>query len=82
MLVFFTDVRNNSEETELPNSVLSLSLTMGDIVELLHAQFAIITGGKSKEGCPLITFPDNTNFHLLSDTEYQQLMLFLTSVPS
>ncbi|KAF2903495.1 hypothetical protein ILUMI_02685 [Ignelater luminosus] len=77
-----TDVRNNSEETELPNSVLSLSLTMGDIVELLQAQFAIITGGKSKEGCPLITFPDNTNFHLLSDTEYQQLMLFLTSVPS
>lgn len=53
-----------------------------DIAELLHPQYAIITGGKSKEGCPLITFPDQNNFHLLSDTEYQQLMLYLTSVPS
>ncbi|KAJ8986252.1 hypothetical protein NQ317_009960 [Molorchus minor] len=39
-------------------------------------------GGKSNEGCPIITFPDNNNFQLLSDVEYQRLMLYLTSVPA
>lgn len=58
------------------------SPSMNDISELLRAQYAIITGGKSRDGCPLITFPDNTSFHMLSDGEYQQLMLYLTSVPS
>ncbi|KAF5275360.1 hypothetical protein FQR65_LT04188 [Abscondita terminalis] len=71
-----------TEEIELKNSVSHRALTMGDIADILRTQYAIITGGKSKEGCPLITFPDNNNFHMLSDSEYQQLMLYLTSVPS
>lgn len=56
--------------------------TLSEIAGLLHPQYAVITGGKSRDGCPLITFPDNNNFHTLSDAEYQQLMLYLTSVPS
>lgn len=56
--------------------------TLNEIAGLLHPQYAIITGGKSRDGCPLITFPDNNNFHTLTDIEYQQLMLYLTSVPS
>lgn len=39
-------------------------------------------GGKTREGCPIITFPDNGNFHNLSDLDYQRLMLYLTSVPT
>ncbi|EDS39847.1 conserved hypothetical protein [Culex quinquefasciatus] len=38
--------------------------------------------GRSKDGCPLITFPDYNNFHNLSDLDYQKLILYLTSVPS
>ncbi|XP_035793105.1 guanine nucleotide exchange factor DBS-like isoform X3 [Anopheles albimanus] len=76
-----TTVRENM------NSAVSVSsaeepLSVADVAELLHPQYAIITGGRSKDGCPLITFPDYANFHNLTDTEYQKLILYLTSVPS
>uniref|UniRef100_A0A182NHA5 CRAL-TRIO domain-containing protein n=1 Tax=Anopheles dirus TaxID=7168 RepID=A0A182NHA5_9DIPT len=69
------------------NSATSVSsaeepLSVADVAELLHPQYAIITGGRSKDGCPLITFPDYNNFQNLNDLEYQKLMLYLTSVPS
>jgi hypothetical protein len=64
------------------NTIQTEPLGLNDVAELLHSQYAIISGGKSKEGCPIITFPDNNNFHLLTDVEYQRLMLYLTSVPS
>ncbi|XP_037904772.1 guanine nucleotide exchange factor DBS isoform X5 [Hermetia illucens] len=58
------------------------ALNIADVADLLHPQHAIITGGKSPAGCPLIIFPDNNNFHLLEDADYQKLILYLTSVPS
>nr|CAH7726391.1 unnamed protein product [Callosobruchus chinensis] len=66
----------------MQNSVTSEQLGVNDVLELLQQEYAIISGGKSKEGCPIITFPDKSNFEMLSDTEYQRLMLYLTSVPS
>lgn len=57
-------------------------LNIGDVADLLHPQHAIITGGRSQEGCPLIIFPDNNNFNLLEEVDYQKLILYLTSVPS
>lgn len=70
------------EEIEMQNSISSEPLGVNDVADLLQQQYAIISGGKSKEGCPIITFPDNNNFQMLSDVEYQRLMLYLTSVPS
>ncbi|XP_037793760.1 guanine nucleotide exchange factor DBS-like [Penaeus monodon] len=58
------------------------ALSVRDVSELLHAQYAIITGGKSREGCPIITFPDKGNFAQLGDEEYRKLIIYLTSVPS
>lgn len=58
------------------------ALTVADVADLLHPQYAIISGGKSREGCPIITFPDHNNFHLLTDYDYQKLILYLTSVPT
>lgn len=66
----------------MKNSVNLEPLGVNDVLELLQQEYAIISGGKSKEGCPIITFPDNNNFELLSDVEYQRLMIYLTSVPS
>lgn len=40
------------------------------------------SGGKTRDGCPIITFPDNGNFQNLIDSDYQRLMLYLTSVPT
>ncbi|XP_043285337.1 guanine nucleotide exchange factor DBS-like isoform X3 [Venturia canescens] len=57
-------------------------LAVRDVADLLQPQYAIITGGKTREGCPIITFPDNGNFHNVTDLDYQRLMLYLTSVPT
>jgi hypothetical protein len=45
-------------------------------------RFMRIAGGKSHDGCPIITFPDMGNFCSLGDAEYQRLVQYLTSVPS
>lgn len=57
-------------------------LTVADVAELLHAQYAIISGARSLDGCSVITFPDRNNFQNLSDCDYQKLIYYLTSVPS
>lgn len=63
-------------------SIVEEGLSIGDVADLLHPQYAIITGGRSKEGCSLITFPDHNNFHTLCDNDYKKLILYLTSVPA
>ncbi|XP_065166036.1 guanine nucleotide exchange factor DBS-like isoform X2 [Atheta coriaria] len=70
------------EEIEMQNAAPAERLCVDDVADLLHPQFAIITGGRSKDGCPLITFPDQNNFNLLSEVDYQRLMLYMISVPS
>lgn len=62
-------------------SIAEEALSIGDVADLLHAQHAIITGGRSREGCPIITFPDHNNFHLLTEHDYEKLISYLTSVP-
>lgn len=80
--IFVPEHSKKSEEYELQNTVNSEKLGVNDVLDLLQEKYAIISGGKSKEGCPIITFPDNNNFEMLSDSEYQRLMLYLSSVPS
>lgn len=58
-------------------------LHIADVADLLHPQYAVITGARSMDtGSPLITFPDNNNFHLLSDRDYQRLIQYLIGVTS
>ncbi|BES92094.1 RhoGEF [Nesidiocoris tenuis] len=57
-------------------------LSIHDVVELLEQKYAVITGGKTREGYPIISLPDNSIFTNLSDSDYQKLMIYLTSVPS
>ncbi|XP_060536985.1 guanine nucleotide exchange factor DBS-like isoform X3 [Cylas formicarius] len=70
------------EEFEMQNTVNLEPLGVNDVVDLLQQHYGIISGGKTKDGCPIITFPDNNNFQMLTDSEYQRLMLYLTSVPT
>ncbi|XP_026759073.2 guanine nucleotide exchange factor DBS-like isoform X4 [Galleria mellonella] len=53
-----------------------------NVGELLLPQYALATGGLAKDHRPLITFPDNNNFHLITASEYRRLLLYLTSVPT
>ncbi|KAL7048759.1 hypothetical protein ACKWTF_003480 [Chironomus riparius] len=57
-------------------------LHISDVADLLHQQYAIITGGRSMEGSPIITFPDHNSFHLLNDRDYQRLIQYLVGVTS
>lgn len=63
-------------------STSTSSLHIDDVADLLHPQYAIITGGRARDGSALITFPDHCNFHLLADGDYAKLIMYLTSVPS
>lgn len=72
----------NQSLSESCSSKAENQLTVADVAELLHAQYAIITGARSLDGCSLITFPDRNNFQNLSDCDYQKLIYYLTSVPS
>lgn len=63
-------------------SIAEEALSIGDVADLLHPQYAIITGGRSREGCPIITFPDHNNFHMLTEHDYEKLISYLTSVPT
>lgn len=42
----------------------------------------LFLGGKTKEGYPIITFPDTGNFIELSAECYEKLISYITSVPS
>ncbi|XP_069753200.1 guanine nucleotide exchange factor DBS [Narcine bancroftii] len=53
-----------------------------DIIEQLHKQFAILSGGRSRDGAPIITFPEHTGFGDLSDDEFLNVVTYLTSIPS
>lgn len=57
-------------------------ITVQEVTELLHARHVIITGGKTQDGYPIITFPDNGCFCNLSDDDYKKLLIYLTSIPS
>ncbi|GFY44277.1 guanine nucleotide exchange factor DBS [Trichonephila inaurata madagascariensis] len=61
----------------------SCSLCVQDVAHLLQNRYAVITGGKTLDGFPIITFPDaSIEFLNLAEDEFRKLMLFLTSVPS
>lgn len=57
-------------------------LTVQDVADLLRTQFAVMTGGRTRDGQPIVTFPAAGAGAALSDDEFQRLALYLTSVPS
>ncbi|XP_069928494.1 probable guanine nucleotide exchange factor MCF2L2 isoform X1 [Oryctolagus cuniculus] len=53
-----------------------------DIIEQLHRQFAILSGGRGKDGAPIITFPEFAGFKRIPDEDFLNVMTYLTSIPS
>ncbi|XP_077514726.1 guanine nucleotide exchange factor DBS-like isoform X2 [Amblyomma americanum] len=56
-------------------------LTVRDVADVLKGKHVILTGGRTCEGYPVLTFPDSGAFCSLSDEDYRRLMQYLTSVP-
>ncbi|XP_056133920.1 guanine nucleotide exchange factor DBS isoform X2 [Lampris incognitus] len=53
-----------------------------DIIEQLHRQFAMLSGGRGKDGAPIITFPEYSAFSDLPDEDFLNVVTYLTSIPS
>ncbi|KFR16370.1 Guanine nucleotide exchange factor DBS, partial [Opisthocomus hoazin] len=53
-----------------------------DIIEQLHRQFAILSGGRGKDGAPIITFPEFAGFSDIPDEDFLNVVTYLTSIPS
>ncbi|KAM3934257.1 guanine nucleotide exchange factor DBS [Leptodactylus fuscus] len=53
-----------------------------DIEDQLKKQFAYLSGGRGENGCPVITFPEYPAFSEIPESEFQNVLTYLTSVPS
>ncbi|XP_075446787.1 guanine nucleotide exchange factor DBS isoform X14 [Ascaphus truei] len=53
-----------------------------DIEDQLKRQFAYLSGGRGENGCPVITFPEYQAFSEIPESEFQNVLTYLTSVPS
>uniref|UniRef100_A0A3B1KKC4 MCF.2 cell line derived transforming sequence-like 2 n=1 Tax=Astyanax mexicanus TaxID=7994 RepID=A0A3B1KKC4_ASTMX len=50
-----------------------------DIIEQLHRQFALLSRGK--DGAPIITFPEYSDFSELPEEDFINVVTYLTSIP-
>uniref|UniRef100_A0A8C6UZ95 MCF.2 cell line derived transforming sequence-like 2 n=1 Tax=Neogobius melanostomus TaxID=47308 RepID=A0A8C6UZ95_9GOBI len=50
-----------------------------DIIEQLHRQFALLSGGRGKDGAPIITFPENSGFSEVPDEDFLNVVTYLTN---
>ncbi|XP_056662821.1 guanine nucleotide exchange factor DBS isoform X25 [Monodelphis domestica] len=57
-------------------------LCAADIEDQLKKQFAYLSGGRGQDGCPVITFPDYPAFSEIPEKEFQNVLTYLTSIPS
>ncbi|XP_067419769.1 guanine nucleotide exchange factor DBS isoform X3 [Emydura macquarii macquarii] len=57
-------------------------LCAADIEDQLKKQFAYLSGGRGEGGCPVITFPDYPAFGEIPEKEFQNVLTYLTSIPS
>uniref|UniRef100_A0A3Q2CWY0 Uncharacterized protein n=1 Tax=Cyprinodon variegatus TaxID=28743 RepID=A0A3Q2CWY0_CYPVA len=52
-----------------------------DIIEQLHRQFALLSGGRGKDGAPIITFPEYSGFSEVPEEDFLNVVTYLTSIP-
>ncbi|XP_075595883.1 guanine nucleotide exchange factor DBS isoform X1 [Balearica regulorum gibbericeps] len=77
------------DKQEMPESTADeimhqdiIPLYAADIQDQLKKQFAYLSGGRGGDGCPVITFPDYPAFSEIPEKEFQNVLTYLTSIPS
>uniref|UniRef100_A0A8C0QRP5 MCF.2 cell line derived transforming sequence like n=1 Tax=Canis lupus familiaris TaxID=9615 RepID=A0A8C0QRP5_CANLF len=68
-----------------PDEIMHQDITplcAADIQDQLKKRFAYLSGGRGQDGSPVITFPDYPAFSDVPDKEFQNVMTYLTSIPS
>ncbi|XP_076454206.1 guanine nucleotide exchange factor DBS-like isoform X2 [Babylonia areolata] len=48
-----------------------------DVAELLQSRFVILTGGKAKNGAPILTFPDRQGAPEVTDEDYRKVVTYV-----
>lgn len=43
--------------------------------------FFPLLGGRGKDGCPVITFPEYSAFSEIPEKEFQNVLTYLTNIP-
>ncbi|XP_042665537.1 guanine nucleotide exchange factor DBS isoform X5 [Centrocercus urophasianus] len=72
---------NLNEKDEIMHQDI-IPLYAADIHDQLKKQFAYLSGGRGGDGCPVITFPDYPAFSEIPEKEFQNVLTYLTSIPS
>ncbi|XP_010392622.1 guanine nucleotide exchange factor DBS isoform X4 [Corvus cornix cornix] len=79
-------VQDKQEVTEIMADEIMhqdiIPLYAADIQDQLMKQFAYLSGGRGGDGCPVITFPDYPAFSEIPEKEFQNVLTYLTSIPS
>ncbi|XP_067669146.1 guanine nucleotide exchange factor DBS-like isoform X1 [Haliotis asinina] len=52
-----------------------------DVAQLLQSRFALLSGGKAKNGAPIITFSDCPMLPEVSEEDYRKVMKYLCHIP-
>ncbi|XP_071343444.1 guanine nucleotide exchange factor DBS isoform X1 [Trachinotus anak] len=81
----FLGVCQETESAILRNEIMQQEirpLLAVDIIEQLHRQFALLSGGRGKDGAPIITFPEYSTFSEVPDEDFLNVVTYLTSIPS
>ncbi|KAJ8274681.1 hypothetical protein COCON_G00093060 [Conger conger] len=52
-----------------------------NIIEQLHRRFALLPGGRGKDGAPIITLPEFSGFGEISEDDFLNVIAYLISVP-
>ncbi|ETE73402.1 Guanine nucleotide exchange factor DBS [Ophiophagus hannah] len=53
-----------------------------DIEDELRKKFAYLSGGRGRDGSPVITFPEFSTFSEIPEKEFQSVLTYLTNIPS
>ncbi|XP_077637696.1 guanine nucleotide exchange factor DBS isoform X2 [Lonchura striata] len=75
------DFGQNYKKDEIMHQDI-IPLYAADIQDQLKKQFAYLSGGRGGNGCPVITFPDYPAFSEIPEKEFQNVLTYLTSIPS
>uniref|UniRef100_A0A3Q3E166 MCF.2 cell line derived transforming sequence-like 2 n=1 Tax=Labrus bergylta TaxID=56723 RepID=A0A3Q3E166_9LABR len=75
------DLQNKHKYYEIMQQEIRPLLAM-DIIEQLHRQFALLSGGRGKDGAPIITFPEYSGFSEVPEEDFLNVVTYLTSIPS
>uniref|UniRef100_A0A3P9BYI5 Guanine nucleotide exchange factor DBS n=1 Tax=Maylandia zebra TaxID=106582 RepID=A0A3P9BYI5_9CICH len=81
----FLEVCQETESAILGNEIMQQDirpLLAVDIIEQLHRQFASLSGGRGKDGAPIITFPECSGFSEVPEEDFLNVVTYLTSIPS